>query len=352
MLLGTDELARYAQQIKLPLIGIDGQTKLRKARVLCVGAGGLASPLLLYLAAAGVGFLGIIDDDRVEVSNLQRQILYNTNDIGKMKATQAQQTLSTLNPHVDITIYPYRMTHSNAEEIISKYDIIADCSDNFTTRYLINDACFRANKPVVFASIHQFRGQCSTIYPHQGCFRCLFPNIPEVEALPRCDVGGVLGVLPGLLGTIQATEVLKYIIGMGELLIGRFLSIDVLSLQWSEFSWSKNPDCELCVHDRIKHVCEEISVAELKDRMQGSTPPFLLDVRTSKEHAIFNIGGMLIPLQELPERLHELNSQAEIVVYCHLGQRSLHAIELLKKAHFSHVRSLAGGLKAWQNQSS
>jgi adenylyltransferase/sulfurtransferase len=347
-----EKLERYAQQIKLPSIGINGQEKLQQARVLCVGAGGLASPLLLYLAAAGVGSLGIIDDDRVELSNLQRQILYTTNDIGKKKAAQAKQALSNLNHHVNVSVHPYRITHSNVEEIISHYDIIADCSDNFTTRYLINDACFKLSKPFVFASIHQFSGQCATIYPQKGCFRCLFPNSPGVEGLPRCDMGGVIGVLPGLLGVIQATEVLKYILGIGELLIGRFVSIDILSLQWSEFNWSQDPNCALCMLDQLENVSEEISVTELKDKIQNSNSLFLLDVRTPEEHAMFNIGGKLIPLQELSERLNELNREDDIIIYCHLGQRSLSALELLKKAHFSRVRSLAGGLRAWQNQSS
>lgn len=351
MSVAPDELARYAHQIKLSEIGLEGQMILKNTRVLCVGAGGLASPLLLYLAAAGVGTIGIVDDDKVEVSNLQRQILYTTENIGTKKISNAKQHLTALNPHINVTMHDTRLHSTNAEDLIAQYDIVADCSDNFATRYLINDTCFQLNKPFVFASIYQFSGQCALFSrKHKMCFRCLFPALPKSQELPNCDLGGVLGVLPGLLGTIQATEILKYVLNIGESLLGRLLYIDILKMSFTTFTLSPNPECELCHHGIANDSPDEISVYELQKKLDAEENIFLLDVRTAEEHCLYNIGGTLIPLDQLLERLHELNRHDDIVVYCHLGQRSLSAALLLKKANFHSVRSLAGGLKSWQNQ--
>lgn len=352
MTLTNDELARYSQQIKLLNIGMEGQTTLKNASVLCIGAGGLASPLLLYLAAAGVGTIGIVDDDKVELSNLQRQVLYQTKDIGQPKPQMAKETLYQLNPHIHVNLYPARLSPNNAKTWIAKYDMVVDCSDNFTTRYLVNDTCYRLNKPFVFASINQFAGQCATFIGQKSpCFRCLFPAAPSPDLVPDCNTAGVLGVLPGLLGMIQATEVLKYLLGMGELLIGRLLCVDALSMRFKEYTFRKNNDCLLCVHDSVD-LPPLISAKELQVLLKDNKKMILVDVRTPSERDVFHIGGKLIPLAELPGRLTELNPDDDIIVYCHLGQRSLLALDILKKASFSRVRSLEGGVKAWQNLSS
>jgi molybdopterin/thiamine biosynthesis adenylyltransferase/rhodanese-related sulfurtransferase len=357
MALDMSERARYSQQIKLSEIGLAGQIKLKQARVLCIGAGGLASSLLLYLAAAGVGTIGIVDDDKIELSNLQRQILYNTNHIGSKKIEVASQVIADLNPELDILSYPVRLNTTNAQELISLYDIVVDCSDNFATRYIVNDICYSLNKPFVFASIFQFKGQCSLFTGNRGpCYRCLFPMHSVSTILPDCSEGGVLGVLPGILGVIQATEALKYLLNLGELLTGRLLTVNILTMQFREFKISRDPECQVCQSDDQKKVAygaanDIISVEELRKQLEKDNNLTLLDVRSLEEREEYHIGGEIIPLPELASRLAELNPLDNIVVYCHLGQRSLYAVELLKKAKFHSVKSLAGGLKAWQNQS-
>ncbi len=363
-MMNSQELKRYSQHLKLKEIGIEGQEKLKSARVLCVGAGGLGSPLLLYLAAAGVGTIGIIDDDRIELSNLQRQILYDVHQLGSLKAEVASEKLKALNPDIELNIYTDRFTLENGSELIQQYDIVADCSDNFTTRYLINDLCFNLKKPFVSASISQFKGQLAFYSGQEGpCYRCLFPAPPESHLISSCEEEGVLGVLPGLLGTLQATEVLKYFLGIGDLLVGRFLVIDALEFSFREFQFSQNTDCEICSQEKSAEelfkqyfCCSEqelkpkmISVQELKAWLDRSSDCVLLDVRTLEEHQEFNLGGTWIPLKELPNRLKELDSNQTIVVYCRLGNRSLKAAQILMKAHFTSVQMLEGGVEAWKN---
>ncbi|EKD74216.1 MAG: hypothetical protein ACD_45C00031G0003 [uncultured bacterium] len=346
--LSERERTRYMQHLQLASMGLSGQLKLKNAKVLCIGAGGLASPLLLYLAAAGVGTIGIVDHDQVALSNLQRQILYTENDIGKQKTDIAKKTLLALNPHITVNLYPYYLDHTYAEELIAQYDIVADCSDNYETRYLVNDSCFTLKKPFVYASIYEYAGQCATFHTINGpCFRCLFREAP-VHALPNCRETGVLSVLPGLLGTIQATEVLKFILAHGDLLIGRLLSVDILKMQFKTLNFSKDSTCPLCSSHQKKIDNLTISVQALQTATAMGNEIVLLDVRTLPERTEFNIGGLWIPIDELPKRLQELDPTQNIVVYCRSGTRSQYAVALLKKEHFKQVRSLVGGMKAWQ----
>lgn len=352
------ETGRYAQHLKLPEIGISGQLKLKSARVLCIGAGGLASPLLLYLAAAGVGNLGIVDNDTLELTNLQRQILYKTEQVGLKKAELAELELKKLNPDINIQIYAERLSINNAADIMKDYDIVADCSDNFATRYLVNDMCFNLKKPFVSASVNQFEGQCSLFLGTEGpCYRCLFPTPPPSEFTPSCEEAGVLGVLPGILGTLQAGEILKWILQKGALLQARLLSFDLLQMKFKEFTYQKNSDCEICVSRKsaadllVSESCFEgvnsISVSELKELLFQDSNVLLLDVRSREEHERANIGGLLISLNELPGRLNELDSERPIVVYCHSGKRSLTAAKTLLNANYARVKYLEGGMLAW-----
>ncbi|HYF98444.1 MAG TPA: molybdopterin-synthase adenylyltransferase MoeB [Coxiellaceae bacterium] len=352
------ELSRYQQQLKLPEIGVEGQLKLKAARVLCVGAGGLAAPLLLYLAAAGIGTLSIVDNDQLELSNLQRQILYGTSDLGRDKVQLTQERLINLNPEIKIEIHTERLNLSNATELIAHYDLVADCSDNFATRYLVNDFCHQLKKPLVTASIDRFNGQC-TFFSNttkSPCYRCLFPRPPRADLIPNCAEGGVLGVLPGIVGTIQATEILKWILGIGSLLTERLLTINSLDMSFREFKFSQNPECELCVHAKtatellVSEYCADdpfISVQALKESITQKRDLLLLDVRSVAEHQESNIGGVLIPLDELTQRLAELSSAKDIVVYCRSGKRSQAAVELLSKANYSSVKYLRGGILAY-----
>jgi molybdopterin/thiamine biosynthesis adenylyltransferase/rhodanese-related sulfurtransferase len=357
-MLSTDEISRYAQQIKLEKIGLAGQRRLKNARVLCIGAGGLASPLLLYLAAAGIGHLGIVDDDRIELSNLQRQILYQHAHQSHKKVERAAQQIQALNPDVQVTVYDQRLHAENAKEIIAQYDIVADCTDNFTTRYLINDVCFLLGIPFVSASVEQFEGQCTLFLGKQGpCYRCLFPTSPRTP-IPTCSEGGVLGVLPGILGVIQATEIMKYLLEIGQGLSGRLLLLNLLQIQFRTIEYARDPECLLCTQARTpdflpfpQETCpmhNEISPEALHQRMAAQEPLFLLDVRTSEEHQSYNIGGVLIPLSELPARIAELDPSVPIVAYCRSGGRSLQAVAWLQAAGFSSVQSLAGGVMAVQ----
>ncbi len=357
------EFQRYSRQLALSEVGIDGQMRLKKAKVLCIGAGGLASPALLYLAAAGVGTLGVVEDDQVELSNLQRQILYTANDVGSHKGQCAKKHLNSLNPGIKINLYPHRLSKDNAIDILSPYDIILDCTDNFHSRFLINDACFYLNKPDIYASILRFEGQCTVFSPPiNPCYRCLFKTAPPPELVPNCAEAGVIGALPGLLGAIQAMEVIKLILQQGSSLIGRLLIIDVLTMRFRELTISKNPDCPLCVHKipftlldmperkndaSLAVSVNEISVHDLLSLQQRKEKIFLLDVREPYEYKICNLGGCLIPLKELSERINELDVKQHIVVYCKTGGRSKKAVAFLKTRGFSKVSSLKGGILKW-----
>lgn len=356
MPLTPNEVTRYCQQLKLTNIGLNGQLKLKKARVLCIGAGGLGSSVLLQLAAAGVGTIGIVDNDTVELSNLQRQILYHHAQIGYSKAIMAKQRLIALNPDITIHAYNKKFNFKNANILINQYDIVADCSDNFTTRYLINDMCYYLKKPHVFASINQFEGQCSLFTGKElPCFRCLYPSMPITEFITDCQEGGVLGVLPGLFGVMQANEIIKWILQIGNPLSGHLLSVDLLTMHFRTFQLSQNPQCSLCVlqqpielltHTKACRPQYFISAKELRQKLFNEEV-FLLDVRSLEEHAAYNIGGKLIPLSELPHRLTELVQHKQIIIYCQTGKRSAQAVNLLNQANINCV-SLQGGIIQWQ----
>lgn len=345
MSLTPSEIKHYSQQLKLDEIGIEGQLKLRDARVLCIGAGGLGSSLLLYLAAAGIGTIGIVDDDVVEITNLHRQILYQATHVGLHKAEIAKLHLSSLNPHIELHAHTERFTIANAHHLINHYDIIADCSDNFATHYLINDVCYDLDKPAVFASVSQFEGQCSLFLGKKTpCLRCIFPVKPALDVINDCATGGVLGVVPGLLGVIQATEVIKTLLGIDTTLSACLLMFDLLNMQVRRFATSRNPECVLCVLNTplelLTRALPSISLIELNQKIQRDDNLFLLDVRTQQEHAVYNIGGVVIPLPELLSRLTELKPHDEIVVYCQSGERSSRAVEILIAANFKNVRYL------------
>lgn len=361
--MNQDEILRYSRHFSLPNVGSQGQLKLKNAKVLCIGAGGLGSPLLLYLAAAGIGTLGIVDNDTVDVSNLQRQVLYTTADVGQKKVSAAKARLQALNPHINITRHDARLTADNALELINQYDIVADGTDNFATRYLVNDACWHLKKPNVYASIFQFEGQCSIFSaPNGPCYRCLYDAPPPAGLVPNCAEGGVFGILPGLLGSLQATEVLKLILGIGDPLIGRLLTVDSLTMRFREFAVQRNPGCRLCTHQQSfaslpnhdMEVCQvgslpatSISVQELAILLKNNTDLLLLDVRESHEYDICNLAGKSIPLGQLSQRLHELDKSSAIVIHCKSGARSAQACLLLEKAGFKNVRNLDGGILAW-----
>ena len=350
------EFERYSQQIKLAEIGIQGQKKLQQAKVVCIGAGGIGATLLPYLAGAGVGTIGIIDNDFIEEGNLHRQILYQEIDISKAKAAVAKMKLNTLNSNIHIEDYAFRLTADNVEELIVQYDLVADCSDNFYTRYLAHDVCYRLGKPYVYASAYQFQGHCSLFYGQQNpCLHCLFPIIPDTNA--NCQNGGVIGTLPGLLGIVQATEMIKWITGSGTSLLNRLLCIDLLSMEIKNIRLTKNQQCPFCVYG---HALEEdafglcsssenmqsiaISTENLPNFLQENPQVLLLDVRTADEHHDKNLGGAFIPLAELPMRLNELNPLEPILIYCQSGQRSQRAVTLLRKSGFPRVYHLANGI--------
>ncbi|RDI42564.1 molybdopterin-synthase adenylyltransferase MoeB [Aquicella lusitana] len=358
------EFNRYIRQIHLKNIGVEGQQKLKKARVLCVGAGGLGSPLLVYLAAAGVGTIGIIDHDAVEISNLPRQILYQDRHVGEQKVCAAKTQLMKLNPACEIKTYNEKLDSTNAPALIDQFDIVADCTDNFAARYLINEHCVALGKPFVFASIHEFEGQCSIFLGDEGpCYQCLFPATSQNGMLPDCRTAGVLGVLPGLLGLIQAAEIIKWIVGQGTLLAGRVMMVDMLTMQFREFSLSHNPDCETCKRYRMMRPSKIerqqrdvkmndyiISPSELSHALENNQDIQLVDVRTPEKHQAFNIGGTLIPLEELPNRFQELDPNKMVVTYCTSGGKSMTALQFLLSAGFKSVKSLDGGMTAWQKE--
>ena len=371
MQLSKDEILRYSRHLIMPEVGMDGQLKLKQAKVLCIGAGGLGSPLALYLGAAGVGKLGLVDFDVVDVTNLQRQILHTTADVGRPKLTSAGEKLKGINPFVNVRPFPAMLTSANALDIFREFDIVADGTDNFATRYLVNDACVLTGKPNVYASIFRFEGQASVFAAPDGpCYRCLYATPPPPGLVPSCAEGGVLGILPGLLGVIQATEVIKLILGLGDPLVGRLLLVDALSMKFRELRLRKNPDCPVCgAHPTVRELIDyqefcgvrgesapimaeipEIQPQELKGQLDAGKDIFVLDVREPHEYQICNLGGHLIPLGDLSRRVHELDSSREIVVHCRSGARSAQAVEFLRQVGFQKVRNLRGGILAWSDQ--
>jgi len=369
--LSNDEILRYSRHLIMPEVGMEGQQKLKAARVLCIGAGGLGSPLALYLAAAGVGTLGIVDFDVVDYTNLQRQIIHTTADVGRKKLDSATEKLKAINPFLNIRTFETKLTSENALEIFADFDIIADGTDNFPTRYLVNDACVLTGKPNVYGSIFRFEGQASVFATKEGpCYRCLYSAPPPPGLVPSCAEGGVLGILPGLVGVIQATEAIKLILGKGEPLISRLLLIDALGMKFRELKLRKNPDCPVCgTHPTVTRLIDysefcgirgeetpvtsnvpEMQVEELKRALDAGEDIFVLDVREPHECQICNIGGHLIPLGDLPKRVHELDSSREIVAHCRSGVRSAKAVDFLRQAGFRKVRNLAGGILAWADR--
>lgn len=367
--LSNEEIRRYSRHLIMPEVGMDGQRKLKASSVLMVGAGGLGSPAGLYLTAAGVGRIGIVDFDTVDESNLQRQVLYTTDQIGKPKLEMARERLHGLNPHVQIDTYPTHLSSQNALEIFKGYDIVIDGTDNFQTRYLVNDACVLKGIPNVYGSIFRFEGQASVFGLDDGpCYRCLYPEPPPPGLVPSCAEGGVFGVLPGIVGSIQANEVIKLLTGIGNPLKGRLLLFDALKMSFRELKLRKNPDCPLCgdnptqkelidyeqfcgIETSWSHYKRdagyEIEVEELKTLLDNGNKPVILDVREKNEYDIANLGGRLIPLRELPRHLDELDSSREIIVHCKMGGRSQQAVELLKGAGFRKIRNLIGGIDRW-----
>ena len=364
--LSHEEILRYSRHLILPDVGLEGQKKLKAARVLLVGAGGLGSPAALYLAAAGIGTIGLVDFDVVDKTNLQRQILHGTSAVGTPKLESAAARLHDLNPNVHIEPFETRLTSENALDIIREFDVVADGTDNFPTRYLVNDACVLLDKPNVYGSIFRFEGQASVFHATRGpCYRCLYAEPPPPGLVPSCAEGGVLGVLPGIIGSIQAMETIKLILGAGDPLIGRLVLFDALKLQFRELRLEKDPDCPVCgLHPTITALIDyeafcgigaepsyegaEITAEQLRDEWQRNPTLVVIDVRDPHEYAIAHIdGAQLIPLSELPDRLGELDGHREIVTHCHHGSRSLKALEILKAAGFSKVRSLRGGIDAW-----
>jgi adenylyltransferase/sulfurtransferase len=371
--LSKDEILRYSRHLIMPEVGMEGQLKLKKARVLCIGAGGLGSPLALYLAAAGVGRLGIVDFDVVDFTNLQRQVIHGTADVGKPKLVSARETLREINPNVEVVGYQTRLTSENALDLFQDFDIIVDGTDNFPTRYLVNDACVLLGKPNVYGSIFRFEGQVSVFDARKGpCYRCLYSEPPPPGLVPSCAEGGVLGVLPGIVGCIQAMEAIKLIIGQGQPLIGRLLVFDALNIKFRELKLRKNPECPVCgrhptitrlidyeqfcgirgeEHTPVMTGIPEITPREVKKMMDTKQPFVLIDVREPHEFQICRLpGSTLIPLGEFPKWMHELDSAQEIVVHCRSGQRSARAVELLIKAGFRKIHNLKGGILAWSDQ--
>ncbi|MGA3133302.1 MAG: molybdopterin-synthase adenylyltransferase MoeB [Terracidiphilus sp.] len=372
--LTKDELSRYSRHLILPEVGEEGQRKLKAARVLCVGAGGLGSPLTLYLAAAGVGTLGLVDFDVVDASNLQRQIIHSTADIGRKKLDSAAEKLKALNPGLNVIKHDTLLSSANALDILRDYDVIADGTDNFPTRYLVNDACVLLGKPNAYGSIFRFEGQASVFATKDGpCYRCLYPEPPPPGLVPSCAEGGVLGILPGLVGVIQATETIKFILGKGSTLVGRLLLVDALNMRFRELKLRKNPECPVCgVHptvtqlidyqqfcgispatkeeNKVKNGIPQITVTELKRRIDAGEDLFILDVREPFEYQIANIGGKLIPQNEVPQRLAEIDRDREIIVHCKAGGRSQRIAEFLKQSGYPDVVNVTGGILAWSSE--
>jgi molybdopterin/thiamine biosynthesis adenylyltransferase/rhodanese-related sulfurtransferase len=372
--LSRDELVRFSRHLTLDEVGLQGQARLKAARVLCVGAGGLGSPAALYLAAAGVGTLGLVDFDDVDVTNLQRQVLYTTADVGRSKLEAAAERLSAMNPGLSLELHRVTLDASNALELVSAYDVILDGTDNFTARYLVNDACVLARRPNAYGSIFRFEGQASVFATPGGpCYRCLHPEPPPPGLVPSCAEAGVLGVLPGIIGTIQATEAIKLVLGLGEPLIGRFLIFDALRMRFREIKLSRDPECAACgdtptIHQLTAYegYCSptagthgptdsrtdmDITVKELKERMDRGETPTLIDVREPSEAAICRIpGAVLIPQGQLPQQLASFDRNQEIVVHCKSGGRSARAVQFMTQQGFTNARNLTGGILAWIDQ--
>jgi adenylyltransferase/sulfurtransferase len=371
--LTREELTRYARHLILPEVGVEGQRRLKGARVLCVGAGGLGSPVAMYLAAAGVGTLGLVDFDVVDASNLQRQILHGTPDVGRPKVESAHDRLKALNPNVTLELHHTQLTSANALDIVARYDIVVDGADNFPTRYLVNDACVLQGKPNAYGAILRFEGQASVFAMKRGpCYRCLFPEPPPPDLVPSCAEAGVFGVLPGLVGTIQATETLKLIMEVGEPLVGRLLVYDALRLSFRELKLRKDPDCPVCgTRPTVRELIDYdafcgltktdaapappssdldivITVDELKSRWDRGDRPFLLDVREAYEYQIVRLpDATLLPLGELAARYDGLDPDREIIVYCHHGIRSAKAAAFLRHQDLRFARTLRGGIEEW-----
>ncbi len=368
-MLSSSERTRYDRHLLLPEVGRDGQERLKAGSVLLVGAGGLGSPLALYLAAAGIGRIGLVDFDVVDVSNLQRQVLYGTQDVGRPKLEAAASRISDLNPHVDVCLHPTRLTRTNELDILRSYDVVADGSDNFATRYLVNDACVLLGKPNVYGSVYRFEGQASVFGLGGPCYRCLYDHPPPPDLVPSCAEGGVLGVLPGLIGSIQATEVLKLLLGIGETLSGRLLMVDALTMQFRTISLPRDPDCPVCgdhptitalqdydafcgVRSDSEGELPTITRRRLQERLDAGRSTFVLDVRTREEYEREHIGGTLIPLHELDERMGELEAARAselLVVHCQSGARSAQAVKRLLDAGFDNAVNLEGGLRDWRD---
>jgi len=369
--LTANEVSRYSRHLIMPEVGMEGQKRLKASSVLLIGAGGLGSPLGLYLAAAGIGRIGLVDFDVVDISNLQRQVLHGTPDVGRSKLQSAKDRLQAINPEVQLDLYETRLTSANALQIFKPYDIVIDGTDNFATRYLVNDACVLLGKPNVYGSIFRFDGQASVFAPPAGpCYRCLYPEPPPPGEVPSCAEGGVLGILPGLVGCIQATEAVKLILGKGSSLIGRLLLYDALQMRFQEFKVRRNPKCPMCGdrptitqlidYDQFCGVrgqetpaaaapqAAEITVEELKERLDRGEKVFILDVRNREEFQICRIpGSNLLPLPELAQRFGELSADQEMVVHCKSGMRSAKAIAFLKQQGFKKLRNVKGGILAW-----
>jgi sulfur-carrier protein adenylyltransferase/sulfurtransferase len=365
--MSAEELQRYSRHLIMPEVTAEGQKRLKVARALCIGAGGLGSPAALYLAAAGVGTIGIVDFDNVDLSNLQRQILHGTKDIGRGKLESARDRLRDMNPEIEIELHNCRFSSENASQIVCDYDIVVDGSDNFATRYLSNDVCVFERKPNVYGSVFRFEGQTTVFAPHLGgpCYRCLFPEPPPPDSVPNCAQAGVLGVLPGIIGMLQAIETIKLIVGIGEPLIGRLLHFEALKIKFRELNLRRDPRCPVCGetptifspidYDQFCGAREEqsvpaMSVHELKQKMDAREPFELIDVREPFEYEIARIdGAKLIPLGEIGERLDEIQRDQPIVVHCHSGQRSAQAVRLLQQGGFNNVCNLEGGIDAWSD---
>ena len=375
--LSTDDLSRYSRHLILPEVGMEGQRRLKASRVLCVGTGGLGSPLAFYLTAAGIGTLGLVDFDVVDSSNLQRQIIHSTKDIGRKKLDSAEEKLTALNPSIHIVKHETMLTSANAFDILKDYDIVADGTDNFPTRYLVNDACVLLGKPNVYGSIFRFEGQASIFATKDGpCYRCLYPEPPPPGLVPSCAEGGVLGILPGLVGVIQATEVIKLILGKGTPLIGRLLLVDSLNMRFRELKLRRNPECPICGDNPtltqlidyqqfcgivpeppptssqepvLKNGIPQITVKELKRRIDAGENVQLIDVREPFEYQIAQIGGKLIPQNDVPNRLAEIDRDREVIVHCKAGGRSQRIAEFLVQSGYPRVVNLSGGILAWSD---
>jgi molybdopterin/thiamine biosynthesis adenylyltransferase/rhodanese-related sulfurtransferase len=371
----NDEIARYSRHLIMPEVTLDGQKRIKAASVLCIGAGGLGSPIALYLAAAGIGRMGLVDYDIVDFSNLQRQILHGTEDVGRKKLNSAKDRIKSINPNVQVDLHDMMFRSENAMQLVQDYDIVIDGTDNFPTRYLSNDVSVLTKKPNIYGSIFRFDGQCTVFAPHLGgpCYRCMFPEPPPPGMVPSCAEGGVLGVLPGIIGVMQAIEAIKLIVGIGDSLIGRLVSFDALKLRFKEFKIRKDPNCPICgdhptIHELIDYdqfcgipqadaeAAKELDVptitaTELKTKIDRKDRFVLVDVREPFEYDISRIpGSKLIPLGELPARLSELDSADDIVLHCKVGGRSAKALRILQEAGFRKLNNLQGGITAWSDE--